>query len=76
MWITKTGCAAMFLGKEGTAETRGELRGKKCVGISKIYNDESFRLQRTVGVGSQQSRHVTPFWALTRLRSRPCISLP
>ena len=51
-------------------------------GRQKIYNDRSFRPQRSVGFDSQQNRHITPFWALAGvvvnpgLRTDFFISLP
>ena len=60
-----------------------KLRGKKCVGVRKIYNDGSFQRHRSDGESSQQNRKVTTFGRLPgteqaalELRSQPCISLP
>ena len=38
-----------------------ELGGKeKCVGVRKVYNDVSFRLQESVRIGSEQTQHASP----------------
>ena len=44
-------------------ELRRLGHGRKCVGVSKIYDDRSFRPHRLVEDSNQQRIVVTPCWA-------------